>query len=440
MHPIENRTDQVLKNLGFSQLNNIQIDTLTSFKTENNIVLVAPTGSGKTLAFLLPILESLTEEKTNQALVIAPSRELAIQIEQVFKSMKTIFKVSCCYGGHTIKIELNNLIDAPQLIIGTPGRIADHIRRGSINSKSIQTIVLDEFDKSLELGFEKDITFIIDSLECIKKRILVSATDNVRIPQYCKMPQYKKLHFSLEKKNQGELNFHYLQSMNDDKLEVLKELIYKIGHEPTIIFCNHREAVERIGDLLQDNGIPAGRFHGALKQEHRERELIKLRNKSTNVLIASDLASRGIDIPSIKNVIHYQLPINEEAFIHRNGRTARMESNGDAYLILKSDESMPSFAPEAIQIFEPSKCMDVDLTTSYITLYINLGKKNKINKVDIVGLFYKKGGLKNDELGKIEVLDYCAYIAVKRTKSNDLINRLKHEKIKKQSFFLAVSR
>ena len=138
MHPIENRTVQVLKNLGFNQLNNIQIDTLTSFEIENNIVLVAPTGSGKTLAFLLPILESLTEEKTNQALVIAPSRELAIQIEQVFKSMKTIFKVNCCYGGHTIKIELNNLIDAPQLIIGTPGRIADHIRRGSINSKSIQ--------------------------------------------------------------------------------------------------------------------------------------------------------------------------------------------------------------------------------------------------------------------------------------------------------------
>lgn len=434
------RTDLALKNLGFNELKDIQTETITSFKKEDNIVLIAPTGSGKTLAFLLPILESITPDKHNQALIIAPARELAIQIEQVFKSLRTEFKVSCCYGGHQVKIELNNLIDTPQLIVGTPGRISDHLRRGSINPKQIKTLVLDEFDKALELGFEKDIKFITDKLEGVEKRVLVSATSKDNLPDYCKMPNPKILQFVGEKNYQGALKSFFVKANNDDKLDLLKQLIYKIGNEPTIIFCNHREAAERINDLLFEHGIPTGIFHGALKQEHRERELIKLRNKSSNILLATDLASRGIDIPSIKNVIHYQLPPKEDAFIHRNGRTARMDAGGNSFIVLKSDEKLPDFSPSEIEEFYISKHSDIDLTTDYVTLYINLGKKNKINKVDIVGLFYKKGGLVNDELGKIEVLDYCAYVAVKRTKSKALIENLRKEKIKKQSFIVAVSR
>ncbi len=436
----EKRTDLALKNLGFNELKDIQTETITSFKKEDNIVLIAPTGSGKTLAFLLPILESITPDKHNQALIIAPARELAIQIEQVFKSLRTEFKVSCCYGGHQVKIELNNLIDTPQLIVGTPGRISDHLRRGSINPKQIKTLVLDEFDKALELGFEKDIKFITDKLDGVEKRVLVSATSKDNLPDYCKMPNPKILQFVGEKNYQGALKSFFVKANNDDKLDLLKQLIYKIGNEPTIIFCNHREAAERINDLLFEHGIPTGIFHGALKQEHRERELIKLRNKSSNILLATDLASRGIDIPSIKNVIHYQLPPKEDAFIHRNGRTARMDAGGNSFIVLKSDEKLPDFSPSEIEEFYISKHSDIDLTTDYVTLYINLGKKNKINKVDIVGLFYKKGGLVNDELGKIEVLDYCAYVAVKRTKSKVLIENLRKEKIKKQSFIVAVSR
>ena len=436
----QKRTEAALKNLGFQDLKDIQTETISSFKEENNLVLIAPTGSGKTLAFLLPILESLTPDKYNQALIIAPARELAIQIEQVFKSLRTEFKVSCCYGGHQVKIELNNLIDTPQLIVGTPGRIADHLRRGSINPRLIKTLVLDEFDKALELGFEKDIKFITDKLEGIEKRVLVSATSKDVLPDYCKMPNPKILQFVGEKNYQGVLKSFFVKAENDDKLGLLKQLIYKIGNEPTIIFCNHREATERINDLLFEHGIPTGIFHGALKQEHRERELIKLRNKSSNILLATDLASRGIDIPSVKNVIHYQLPPKEDAFIHRNGRTARMDAGGNSFIILKADEKLPEFSSNEIEEFQLDKHSDIDLTTDYVTLYLNLGKKNKINKVDIVGLFYKKGGLKNDELGKIEVLDYCAYVAVKRGKTKELISNLLKEKIKKQSFIVAVSR
>ena len=434
------RTEKAIKTLGFDALKDIQKETLNTFKSKDEIVLIAPTGSGKTLAFLLPILESLTDEKNNQALVVAPSRELAIQIEQVFKAIKSGFKVNVCYGGHHVKIELNNLTDAPQLIVGTPGRLADHIRRGSINTETIKTLVLDEFDKALELGFEKDITAIIDNLENVEKRVLVSATNADALPSYVKMPQPEILQFVGEKNNEGELKSYFVKAANDDKLELLKSLIYKIGNEPTIIFCNHREATERIADLLFDHGIPTGIFHGALKQEHRERELIKLRNQSSNILLATDLASRGIDIPSIKNVVHYQLPPKEDAFIHRNGRTARMEADGNSFIVLKSDETLPEFTHSEIEEFKIDSKTDIDLTTEYVTMYVNLGKKNKINKVDIVGLFYKKGGLIKDELGKIEVLDYCAYIAVKRNKSKELLKKLKREKIKKQSFIIQTSR
>lgn len=438
-HP--ERTKKALNALGFPELKKIQEATLEKFKEKDKLVLIAPTGSGKTLAFLLPILEILnSEEEGTQALIVAPARELAIQIAQVFKSLKTEFNVTCCYGGHQVKIELNNLLSSPQVIVGTPGRIADHLRRTSIDPKDIKTIVLDEFDKALELGFEKDIKFIIDALYNVEKRVLVSATTNEYIPDYCRMDNPEKLEFVGEKRNEGNLFEYLVQAKDDDKLEILKELIYKVGHEPTIIFCNHREAVERIGELLLNNGIPTGIFHGALKQEHRERELIKLRNKSTNILITTDLASRGIDIPSIKNVIHYQLPLKEDAFIHRNGRTARMEADGNSFLILKSDETTPDFVKTDIKKFDISQQKDADLTTQYVTVHINLGKKNKINKVDIVGLFYKKGGLVKDELGKIEVLDYSAFVAISRVKSKDLLKNLRGEKIKKQTFRVSISR
>ncbi len=434
------RTSLALKKLGFPNLKEIQKVTLEQFKEQDEIILIAPTGSGKTLAFLLPILESLEDDQITQALVIAPARELALQIEQVFKSLRTDFKISCCYGGHQVKIEINNLINTPQVIVGTPGRIADHLRRDSIRPKAIKTLVLDEFDKALEMGFEKDIKFITDALEGVKKRVLVSATSKDHLPEYCKMPNPKTLQFVGAKSYQGELKSFYVQANNDDKLDLLKNLIYKVGNVPTIIFCNHREAVERINDLLFEHGIPTGIFHGALKQEHRERELIKLRNQSSNILLATDLASRGIDIPHVKNIIHYQLPPKKDAFIHRNGRTARMEANGNSFIVLKADEKLPYFASSGIEEFSISTYSDIDLTTDYVTIYINLGKKNKINKVDIVGLFYKKGGLVNDELGIIEVLDYCAYVAVKRSKAKALINILRKEKIKKQSFIIAVSR
>lgn len=436
------RTQEALNTLSFSELKPIQTTMLDQFKTNDQLVLIAPTGSGKTLAFLLPILESLTNSEVTQAVIIAPARELALQIEQVFKQMKTGFKINCCYGGHPIRVEKNNLLNSPQVIVGTPGRIADHLRRGTIDVRTIKTLVLDEFDKSIELGFEKDISAIIDELYSVEKRVLVSATqqEDLELPSFTKMPDPEILKFIGEKRNEGTLSQFYIRAEDSDKLEILKDLVYRVGNEPTIIFCNHREAVERIGELLKINKIPVGIFHGTLKQEHRERELTKLRNGSTNILIATDLAARGIDIPAIKNVIHYQIPLKEDAFIHRNGRTARMDSDGNSFVMLKSDDYIPEFISQDLPSFDLSKIKTVNLQTKYATVYVGLGRKDKINKVDIVGLFYKKGGLIKDELGKIEVLDYCAFVAVDYAKARQLVQDLKSEKIKKKTIKISIAR
>lgn len=432
--------EAALKQLNFDGLKPMQQEMLDCIEPADDIVLLAPTGSGKTLGFLFPILTRLTNIQSTQALIIAPSRELALQIEQVFKSLKTPFKVNCCYGGHSVKTELNNLLDAPHVLIGTPGRIADHFRRESIDPTTISTLVLDEFDKSLELGFEDDIKFITNETRYVRKQILVSATDLKELPDYLNISDPTYVKSEGEKQNQGELSSYLLQASNDDKLEVLKDLIFKVGNEPTIIFCNHREAVERIGELLKSNHIPVGIFHGALKQEHRERELIKLRNKSSNILIATDLAARGIDIEAIKNIVHYQLPPKKDAYIHRNGRTARMEAAGNSFIILKLGEELPDFVDASIPKFNLAQQPDANLSTQYTTFYMGLGRKDKINKVDIVGLFYKKGGLKGNELGKIEVLDYCAFIAVQTNKVGMIKRNLQNEKIKKQKLILSVAR
>ena len=436
------RTQEALNTLSFSELKPIQTTMLDQFKTNDQLVLIAPTGSGKTLAFLLPILESLTNSEVTQAVIIAPARELALQIEQVFKQMKTGFKINCCYGGHPIRVEKNNLLNSPQVIVGTPGRIADHLRRGTIDVRTIKTLVLDEFDKAIELGFEKDISAIIDELYSVEKRVLVSATqqEDLELPSFTKMPDPEILKFIGEKRNEGTLSQFYIRAEDSDKLEILKDLVYRVGNEPTIIFCNHREAVERIGELLKINKIPVGIFHGTLKQEHRERELTKLRNGSTNILIATDLAARGIDIPAIKNVIHYQIPLKEDAFIHRNGRTARMDSDGNSFVMLKSDDYIPEFISQDLPSFDLSKIKTVNLQTKYATVYVGLGRKDKINKVDIVGLFYKKGGLIKDELGKIEVLDYCAFVAVDYAKARQLVQNLKNQKIKKKTIKISIAR
>lgn len=422
---------KILQTLNIDALNPMQVAAVETISKHKNIILLSPTGSGKTLAFLLPVLKNLDGTNTKvQAMIITPSRELAIQIENVFKSMNTGFKVSCCYGGHKMSVEKNNLTEPPALLIGTPGRLLDHISRGNFTTEAIHTLVLDEFDKSLEMGFQEEMSAIIQTLGAVNKRILTSATKSLDIPVFTGINDPITLDYLNENQAMQGLRCNVLRSEHKDKLSTLFQLLCQLGGEQTLVFCNHREAAQRVSDSLTDSQVVNEYFHGGLEQHIRERVLGKFRNGSCNILVCTDLASRGLDIPDIKHVIHYHLTPNEEGYIHRNGRTARMNAEGDSYLILSADETVPTYIKEELNIIELPDTRVLPIKPMWGTLYIGKGKKDKLNKVDIVGFLMQKGNLKKEEIGLIEVKDFFSYVAVKRTKIRELLRTVRDERIK----------
>ncbi len=419
----------------------MQKATIETLAKPNDVILISPTGSGKTLAFLLPVLQLLTTEEIGvQVLILVPTRELAIQIEQVFKQMSSGFKINCCYGGHSVRIEENNLQHPPAVLVGTPGRLSHHLRRKNLVLDNIHTLILDEFDKSLELGFKEEMEFIIKQCTQLTKRILTSATALKEIPSFVRLTNATELNYSTEHKElKSSLIVKEVRAEGGDKLKDLMFLLGKIGGKPTIVFCNHRDAVSRISEQLKANKIEHGFYHGGLEQIDREKTLIKLRNGTTNILITTDLAARGLDIPEISSVVHYQLPVTEDVMIHRNGRTARMNAEGTAYFLLESDDHLPKFltiTPQKEVL--PTKFVQ-PAPSEWKTIYIAAGKKDKINKMDIVGMLLQKGQLQKDDLGKIEVLDHSAYVAVKSVKINTMLQLIKDEKLKNRKIKMEVS-
>ncbi len=440
MEVTKKRWAQAIEKLGIISLTEMQFNALEVISKHDDIIILSPTGTGKTLAFLLPVLESLkSDNKEVQALIITPSRELAQQIESVFRGMGTEFKVNSCYGGHSKTTEKNNFSPSPAIVAGTPGRLADHIRSGNFSVTSISTLILDEFDKSLEFGFQQEMSFIISHLTSVKKRILSSATDLIEIPAFTGIKLPYKLNYLLEENYSNKLTINIVKSTNKDKTDSLFQLLCNIPSASTLIFCNHREAVERISRHLSQSGIINDYFHGGLEQSERERMIIRFRNGSSNILITTDLASRGLDIPEISYVIHYQVPANETAFIHRNGRTARMNSEGISFLILSEGEHIPHYIQPAHKQFEITDKLVLPSKPLWQTLYIGGGKKDKINKMDIVGFLSKQGGLGKAELGQIDVKDHHSYAAVRRELINSVIEKVKNTKIKNKKLKIEIS-
>jgi superfamily II DNA/RNA helicase len=437
-----NPIKSILSNLKIEKLNEMQEASLKANEEHNDIVLLSATGSGKTLAFLLPILNLHdASNKNTQALIIVPSRELALQIEQVFKAMQTGLKVTCCYGGHLRETEENNLIQPPALIVGTPGRLGDHIRRGNITIDDITTVVLDEFDKSLELGFQDEMAFIISSLPNVKKRILTSATEAVEIPEFIGLNNAQRLNFlPADSAIKEALAVKTVTSDDKDKSETLFRLICALGNRSAIVFCNHREAVQRTSELLSSKGIINEFYHGALEQQERDSALSKFRNGSTNVLVTTDLAARGLDIPNIRYIIHYHLPQGKDIFVHRNGRTARMEASGTAILILGPEETLPEYVEGDVEQMELPETIVLPEKPKWTTLFIAAGKKDKVNKVDIVGFLSNKGNLKKEDIGLIDVKDFFSFVAVRKTKVGATLEAIKNEKIKNKKVKIEVAR
>ncbi len=434
-------TGKLLSNLKIDALNEMQEAAIDSIEKNDNVILLSGTGTGKTLAFLIPVLQKLdADNKKTQAVIIVPSRELALQIEQVFKSLGTDLKITCCYGGHLRETEENNLIQPPALLVGTPGRLADHIRRGNITIDTIETLILDEFDKSLESGFWEEIQFIVESLKSIRKRILTSATEAVEVPDFIGLISPERLNYLSNEDRSNKLIIKTILSQDKDKSDTLFRLICYIGNKSVIIFCNHRESVERTSSLLTQKGIISESYHGAMEQQERDSALCKFKNGTVNVLVTTDLASRGLDIPNIKYIIHYHLPLTEEAFIHRNGRTARMDAGGTCILILSAEEKLPPYIKEDVEDIELPENLSLPEKPKWTTLFIAAGKKDKVNKFDIVGFLSNKGQLKKDDIGLIDVKDFFSFVAIRKLKVGNVMQLIKNEKIKNKKVKIDIAK
>ncbi len=426
----------LLWKLGIDSLNAMQQETIRAYRKNQHLVLLSPTGSGKTLAYLLPLVQSLDEHAEGvQAVVLVPSRELALQIDGVFKSLGTPFRSVSCYGGRPAMEEHRTLRGVnPQVVIATPGRMNDHLNKGNIDASRVRTLIIDEFDKCLEFGFQEEMERVISQLPSLERRFLLSATNAEAIPRFAAGDgDFVRLDFlDADETIPERIRLFAVASPEKDKLETLRRLLCVLGAQTSLVFVNYRESVERVGAFLKKAGIACEAFHGGMEQKDRERALYKFSNGSCSVFVSTDLASRGLDIPGIDNVIHYHLPLNEDAYIHRNGRTARWDASGQAYLILGPQESAPDYVKKsggAEKYTFPAR-IPAPVPSQWVTLYIGKGKKDKINKIDIVGFLMKKGGLGKEEVGRIDVKEHYAFAAVCRSRAEEVLRRVRGEKIK----------
>lgn len=417
----------ILSKLNIEKLNPMQEEAKLAIQSADNTILLSPTGTGKTLAFMLPIVADLDPDcEFVQVLILVPSRELAIQIEQVTRNMGTGYKCNAFYGGRNFSKDRIDLNHPPAILIGTPGRVADHMRRETFYTHEIKTLVLDEFDKSLEVGFEKDMQDIVSFLPETKKKVLTSATHRVLIPEFLDFKNPISVNYL--KDEIPELEIKTILSPEKDKLETLVKALSHLGNQPGIIFCNFKESIQRVSDFLTEKGIDHGTFFGGMEQIDRERVLIKFRNGTHKLIVATDLAARGLDIPELKFILHYHLPLRFQEFTHRNGRTARMHSEGTAYILKWTDEDYPDFIlPTKIE-----ELTEAPLPTKpeWETLFISGGRRDKISKGDIAGLFFKQGKLDKEQLGIIELKIDCAFVAVRADKVDEVIKAVSNTKLK----------
>ena len=426
----------ILTKLRITELNEMQqhaAEAITS--SDGDVVLLSPTGSGKTLAYLLPLVQLLDSTSDNvQALVITPGRELALQSDNVLKSMGCGLRSTACYGGRAAMDEHKVLKEVrPQIVFGTPGRLNDHLDKENILRYKIRYLVIDEFDKCLEMGFQAEMQRLIKSLPSLQRRILLSATNAEQIPQFVNMSKKGTLiDFLPEDEQTSErVTLYEVQSPQKDKLETLKQLLLSFGDESSIVFLNYRESVERVNSYLVEQGFTTSCFHGGLEQRQREDQLYRFSNGSSNVLVATDLAARGLDIPNIQNIIHYHLPESQEGYIHRVGRTARWDATGRSFFIINSQDHIPDYVEgDVVQYTAILSQSTEPALPRMATLYIGKGKKDKISKGDIVGFLCKNGGLKADDIGRIDVKDRYAYVAIRREKLKQTLHLVQGQKIK----------
>lgn len=426
---------EILQNIGdrhgVENLNPMQQAVMQA--RADRIMLLAPTGSGKTLAFAVPMIERLQPSDGHvQSLVIAPSRELVIQIAEVVRSVAAGHKVTALYGGHSMTEEVNTLSVVPDIVVATPGRLLDHILRGTIDVATVRTLVLDEYDKALELGFHDQMRRIVRRMRHVKYVMLTSATPLAEMPDFIDMSQAKVIDFSSKTDSpRSRMAVYLVKSVVKDKLQALDTLLSSLPDGKTIVFVNHRESAERVFKYLRSREFPVGLYHGGMDQLQREIAIDMLNNGSTPILVSTDLGSRGLDIDSVRSVVHYHIPPSAESWTHRNGRTARVDATGNVYVLVSEEEKLPEYLD-----FDTEYVPDPDnpdpIVSHITTLYFNAGKKEKMSKGDILGFLVKQCGIEAGEIGKIVIKDHCALVAVDNAYASKVIETAKAVKVKGQ--------
>lgn len=425
-------TNTLLNKLGFSALNNMQQEAGKAIAERGkDVVILSPTGTGKTLAYLLPMVQRIdVEAQTLQMVVIVPGRELAVQSATVLKALGSGLRGYASYGGRMTMEEHRELKKlCPHVVFATPGRLGDHLAKGNLNADTVKWLVIDEFDKCLEMGFRDEMKTVLDWFVNVEQRVLLSATDADEIPRFVNLKKAIRVDF-LEEASNNRLKIWQLNSDERDKLVVLGRLLRFLGEKSAIVFLNHRESVDRTAAFLVSEGFTVSSLHGGMEQKNREDALYKFSNGSATVLVSTDLASRGLDIPEVDTVVHYHLPETPAAYAHRVGRTARWKDEGNTVFIIGPGETIPDYAAFKAETLCLPEELPPPAQPRMVTLYIGKGKKDKLSKADVLGFLCKTVGLDKSDVGKIDVKERFSYVAVSRMTLKTVLHCTKHTKIK----------
>ncbi|UFH59010.1 ATP-dependent RNA helicase DbpA [Sulfurovum mangrovi] len=431
----------ILKTLHYTEMTKIQEESIPSILDGRDVLAQSKTGSGKTLAFGLPsIICTDVAYNKPQTLIITPTRELAEQVATELRKVaayKANLKILTLYGGVPLRAQADSLAKGAHILIGTPGRLKDHLGKNTLQLDSIKTLILDEADKMLDMGFYDEIVAIASNIPSPRQTLLFSATFPAKIEQLSKTllihPLTIKVDTAQEAAKIDEIVYE-----TSDKFHTLITLINSYKPASLLIFCNTKADVVSLADRLHSLGHSVIDLQGDLDQRARNESVIAFSNGSKRILVATDVASRGLDIKEIELVINYDLPFDKEVYTHRIGRTGRAEASGRALSLYTPQEHskcsyITSMARKGkLDVLRSER--DYKMRSEYDTLCLNGGKKTKLRKGDVLGTLCKEIGIDAKEIGKIDITDNNAYIALHHTVIEKVKKALKKVKIKKKKY------
>ncbi len=436
-----------IESLDYRQMTPIQAQGLPVILAGKDILAQAKTGSGKTAAFAIGILHSLNSDNSQtQAIVLCPTRELADQVSKEIRRLARAIpntRIITLCGGTPLGPQLASMEHHPHIVVGTPGRILKHLSKGSLNLKHIKMLVLDEADRMLDMGFHDDIIRIIKQMPRQRQTLLFSATYPNEIIEISSTIQNSPADIRVESLHDDKkIKQIFYEIKKGERTKTLIALLQHYRPESTLVFCNRKKQCQELADDLWQKGFHAQALHGDLEQKDRDEVLVQFSNKSSSVLIATDVASRGLDIKDVQAVINFELSPDPEIHIHRIGRTGRAGNKGLAISLFMPNELFRVNAIEeamniTARVDKPSSLKareDFRLTPSMVTLRINGGRKDKIRAGDILGALTANTPLPGKQIGKIDIFDKQAYVAVEQPIAKQAMKFLTEGKIKGRKF------